>query len=196
MQAEHDTRGTLRAWLGRTYVYGTSSAQLAARHEGNVAPAVLTPAYAACAAAFLTRTRWAVPATVVGLAIGTRRIHQALPSAPRPIAMRVAASGLLWALRQEAALLLRHWWPLALAAAPTSKLLRRAILSAVVVDTLTALHEHRPVSFRDALVVATGRRLDDTAYGAGLWSGAMSARSWACLLPRRRALGHLPKNRQ
>ncbi|MFT4010839.1 MAG: glycosyltransferase [Nocardioidaceae bacterium] len=196
LRAEHDTRGTLRAWLGRTYVYGTSSAELAARHRSNVAPAVLTPAYAVCAATLLGRTRWSVPAGVVGIAIGARAIRRGLPRAPAPLTTRLAVSGLTSAVRQEAALVLRHGWPLIFVAAPASRLVRRAILSAVVVDTFAAFHEHRPSSFRDALVVTVGRRLDDAAYGAGLWAGAGSARSWACLLPlRQKSTGsHLPKN--
>lgn len=59
-----------------------------------------------------------------------------------------------------------------------------ALLTALVIDFLVLLAEeqefrHEPGSY------LVGRRLDDLAYGAALWRGAVRARSSRALLPRR-----------
>ena len=60
---------------------------------------------------------------------------------------------------------------------------RRRLLGVAVLDGLLAWLPHRhdvgPVRHIGA------RRLDDLAYGAGLWAGAVCARSAAALLPTR-----------
>lgn len=184
--AEHDTRGTIRGWLGRKYLYGTSSAPLAARHAGYVAPAVLAPVSAACAAIMLTRTRWSGPAALVALAFGTHQLRKAIPdgSGRTTTSAQVALRGLGWSLRQESALLLRHWWPVTLAGL-FSRQVRRAVLTALAVDTILAWRQTRPRTPSDAVIVAVARRLDDLAYGTGVWAGAIQARSFACLIPRK-----------
>ena len=186
--AAHDARSTLRAWLGRKAFYGTGSAVLAQRHGAQLAPAVLTPTYGVAAAALLLRKRWSVPVAAVALGVGTRAVHRALPPAPDnwPVAGRLALRGLAWAVRQESSLLLRHWWPAALLGAASSRAVRRAVATAAVVDAVAALADHRhEASRRHAALVVIGRRLDDAAYGAGLWWGAITAHSAKALLPRR-----------
>jgi hypothetical protein len=42
------------------------------------------------------------------------------------------------------------------------------------------------------IVVLAGRRLDDLAYGAGLWWGALKARSPRVLMPRSPGQPHKP----
>jgi mycofactocin system glycosyltransferase len=188
VEAGHDARSTLREWLGRKAFYGTGSAALAQRHGDNLAPAVLAPTYGLAAAALLLRKRWSVPVAAVALGVGTRAVHRALPPAPDSwrVAGRLALRGLGWAVRQESALLLRHWWPAALAGGLTSRNARRAIVTAAVVDAGVALAEHRRETGRpNPAVLIIGRRLDDIAYGSGLWWGAISARSAKSLVPRR-----------
>lgn len=138
VEALHDARTTMYGWLGRKFAYGSGGATLATRHGNKLAPAVLTPTYAIAAATLLLRTPWAAPATVAAFAIGTNALHRSLPETPgrNLIAGRLAARGLLWAVRQEGALLLRHWWPLAATAAIASRNARQAIVTAVVVDRL------------------------------------------------------------
>jgi len=188
IEAHHDTRATIRGWLGRKYLYGTGGADLAARHGNKLAPAVLTPTYALAGAALLTRSRWVLPITALALAHGTRSIRAALPRTADAdaVAARLAARGLGWALRQEAALLLRHWWPAAAIGGLASRQIRRALLSALVIDTALAITENQrsstPLTVHAFLA---GRRLDDLAYGTGLWSGAFRARSALVLRPKR-----------
>ncbi|WP_324278623.1 hypothetical protein [Blastococcus brunescens] len=90
----------------------------------------------------------------------------------------MGASG--WALARSVT---RHHWPLAISAALVSRRARRLVLAAAAVDASLAWWPHRqrvgPVRFTAA------RRLEDLAYGAGLWRGAVRARSAAALLPSR-----------
>ncbi|MEX0426574.1 mycofactocin biosynthesis glycosyltransferase MftF [Nocardioides sp. DS6] len=183
--AHHDARTTVRDWLGRKLVYGTGGAPLAARHGRHGAPAVLTVTGAAAAAAVLVRRRWSWPIAAAGVGYGWWQLDRRLPEAPddpgarRLLAGRLAAQGLGWAIRQESALLLRHWWPLTALLLP-SRTVRRAVVTALLVDTVLAEVEHPGAPYQ-----LLARRLDDLAYGAGLWLGALRARSAACLLPRR-----------
>ncbi|WP_340540284.1 mycofactocin biosynthesis glycosyltransferase MftF [Nocardioides sp. GXZ039] len=184
----HDVRGTVRGWLGRKVLYGSSGAPLAARHGGNVAPAVLSPALAVAGAAILLRRRWALPVVGAALAHAAMSVAGALPgdlpAGPRArVATALAARGLGWAVRQEASLLVRHWWPVAALGCLLAPV-RRAMATALVVDSAVALWQHRDTGL-DAPTVLAARRLDDAAYGLGLWKGAWRARSWAALRPRR-----------
>jgi mycofactocin system glycosyltransferase len=184
--ALHETRPTVRAWLSRKFYYGTGSAILGARHGDAIAPAVLSPTFALAGAAILTRSRLAMPLCALALATGTRAVRRTLPetSGRTRTAIRISARGLGWAVRQEAALLLRHWWPAAILAAVLSPAARRAVVSSLVVDTAVFLAEHRQSGARPEPVFAFARRVDDLAYGAGLWCGAARARSPRCLSPR------------
>ncbi|MFE7227300.1 mycofactocin biosynthesis glycosyltransferase MftF [Nocardioides sp. NPDC057577] len=181
LEALHEVRGTIRGWLGRKLVYGSGGAELGRRHGDAIAPAVLSPAMAAAGAAILACRWWSAPALLASLVWGSRVVSEALPDIPgrRGLASRLAGRGLGWSLRQESALLLRHWWPLTLVACLFSRTVRRMVLAALVVDTAVAARES---DIRPATLL--GRRLDDLAYGAGLWLGAARARSVRCLTPR------------
>ena len=62
-----------------------------------------------------------------------------------------------------------------------SRRLGRAVVVAAVAD---AVYEHRRTATGMGLVsFAIARRLDDLAYGAGLWIGAMRERSSRALRP-------------
>lgn len=183
-EAAHDTRSSLRGWLGRKFVYGSGGATLGRRHGTVVAPAELSPAMAVAAGALLLRRPWGVPVALAGTLWTNRTLSRALPRVPgvRLLSLELSTRGLGWAVRQEASLLLRDWWPATLLGSVASPRARRAVASALVVDSIVALatRRHPP-----GLVVAlAGRRLDDAAYGAGLWVGAVRGRSVTALLPR------------
>lgn len=184
VQARHDVRASGPGWLARKFVYGTGGADLAARHGGKVAPAVLSPTMALGAAALLQRRWWSLPAAALATALTARRLAPGLPvgQGRTAVATRLALRGTGWAVRQETGLLLRHWWPATLLMLPVSRAVRRAVLSALVVDLALFLRERAGVG---PLTALAGRRLDDLAYGAGLWWGAIRRRSLRCLLPRR-----------
>lgn len=185
---EHETRSTMRGWLGRKFFYGTGGAALAARHGDRLAPAVISPIYAVAAAAILLRSRWSTVISAAALALGVQGLRAKLPKTPdrNRIAIRLAGRGLVWAVRQEAQLAVRHWWPLAAVGMVTRPEIRRMVATALAVDTAVALVEQ---SGEDrslgVLTIIAGRRLDDLAYGAGLWFGAVRTGSARALTPRR-----------
>lgn len=184
VRADHDVRGTVRTWLGRKFFYGTGGADLAARHGAKVAPAVLSPVMALSGWALLQRRWWSLPVAAVAGALTARRLAPHLPieDGRNVVAVRLTVKGTGWAVRQEAGLLLRHWWPLAALALPFSRSVRRALVTAVAVDLAVFLRERTGV---DPLTALVARRLDDLAYGSGLWWGAIRRRSPRCLLLRR-----------
>jgi mycofactocin system glycosyltransferase len=183
VEAHHDVRPSVRTWLGRKFVYGTGGADLAARHGDKAAPAVLSPMMALAAAAVLQRRWWSLPVAALATWRTARTLAPRLPAADdgRDVALSLAARGLGWAVRQESGLLLRHWWPLAALAAPFSRPVRRALVTAVLVDLAVFLHERPGV---DLLTAVASRRLDDLAYGSGLWCGAIRGRNLRCLAVR------------
>ncbi|WP_457205408.1 mycofactocin biosynthesis glycosyltransferase MftF [Nocardioides sp. P5_C9_2] len=186
--AHHDVRGTVRGWLGRKFVYGSGGATLAQRHGSRTAPAVLSPVMAVSAAAALLRHRWSAPVVTFGVVAAARSVHRALPQGVEGftrtrVAVDMSVRGVGWAVRQESALLLRHWWPVALLALPSAHV-RRAVVTALVVDTWVAVTERTDKDLPLWILLA-GRRLDDLAYGSGLWWGALRLRSITSLRPRR-----------
>lgn len=183
-RADHDTRATVRGWLGRKAVYGSGSAALGIRHGDHVAPARLSPAMAIAGACLLSRRPWAFPVVLCAFGWSVRSLRKSLPGVPGIgiLSMNLSFRGLGWAVRQESSLLLREWWPATIAIALTSRSARRALVSAVIVDSAVAMFTTR----RGAGVASRllGRRLDDAAYGAGIWWGAIRLRTFTPLRPR------------
>jgi mycofactocin system glycosyltransferase len=181
--AHHDVRSTVRGWLGRKFVYGTGGAVLAERHSDKLAPARLSLSMAVGAAAVLQRRWWSAPVAAAAVAMSARKLRTRLPieHGRTTIAAKLSVRGLGWAVRQEAGLLLRHWWPVAALGAVGSRSVRRALLTATVVDLAVFLHERPGI---DPVTVVAARRLDDLAYGTGLWWGAIQRRSPRCLSVR------------
>lgn len=181
--AHHEIRGTPGAWLARKFVYGTGGADLARRHGGKCAPAALPVLSAVGAAALLQRRWWSLPVAVATVAVsaGSLRSRLRVSSSRGVLAARLSARGLGWAVRQECALLLRHWWPVSAVGAVLSPAIRRALATALIVDMAVFSFERAGV---DPITALVARRLDDLAYGAGLWWGALRGCSVRCLLPR------------
>jgi hypothetical protein len=126
------------------------------------------------------------PLVAWALVRGHREVRRALPNdrTAGPIASKVAVRGLGWALRQESALLLRHWWPETAVGMLLSARARRAVATAVLVDLAVVHHEVDDLPGRGLAAHVAARWLDHLAYGAGLWRGAVAARSARALLPR------------
>lgn len=182
-QAHHEVRATVRAWLGRKFTYGTGGAELGKRHGNKIAPAVLSLPMAIGAAAILTRRPWAAPIAAASIAFSTRALRRTLPVRDNRtlLASRLSIQGLGWVMRQEINLLLRHWWPLAVFGAAINQSTRRAILTALLLDLVEFTRKHPGTDMPAALIA---RRLDDVAYGAGLWWGAIRRLDRSCLVPR------------
>ena len=177
----HDHRTTLLPWLRRKAYYGTGAAPLAARHGSAVAPLVLTPWTAVLSVAVLAQRGWSLPAAALVAAGVTARISQRLDDGDVRTAASLTALGGVATLRQTASALTRHDWPATVTAAVWSGRTRRALVVAAVVDAALDYRRVRPDL--DPLRFLVARRLDDLAYGAGLWGGAIRARSLRALVP-------------
>ncbi|GAC56474.1 putative glycosyltransferase [Gordonia hirsuta DSM 44140 = NBRC 16056] len=185
----HDHRESLRALLGRHRYYGTGAAQLAGRHGATAAPVRSTIPVAAAVVALLSRTRLGVlVAAVLALhtAYRTRRLLREVPGSTG-IAVSVTGRALGWGLLQGTQALLRHYWPLTLLAVVTIPAMRRYVLQLAVAEGVALWVRHEVLQDRSPGVGPVGyvlmRRLDDLAYGAGLWQGALAAASPAALRP-------------
>lgn len=179
----HDHRVTFGPWLRRKHFYGTGAALLAKRHGALVAPVVVAPWSAAVVGALVAQKRWSLPVAAGLSAAVAARLSGKLTHSPRPTATAatMTGNGVLSALWQAARTLTRHWWPLAAIGSLFSKRIRRAALVAAVAEGLADYAEVRPDLDPVRYVVA--RRLDDLAYGSGLWWGSLRVRSLRALLP-------------
>ncbi|WP_030326356.1 mycofactocin biosynthesis glycosyltransferase MftF [Streptomyces sp. NRRL B-3229] len=183
-RAAHEHRARLDDWFLRKLVYGTGAQPLAERHPEFIAPAELAPWSAAFLAALLAQRRWSLP--VAGAVAGATalRIARKLDgtSHPHRLALRLTAIGAVGALGQASALLTRHWWPLTALACTASRRARRAAAVAALADL--TLEHRRDRAGLDPVRYGVARRLDDLAYGTGVWLSAAKGRSTAALRPR------------
>jgi mycofactocin system glycosyltransferase len=182
-RAAHDHRVAPGAWLRRKAEYGTGAAPLALRHRAHMAPAVLAPWNAVLLLALLAQRRWSAPVAAAAYAVATGRITRTLGDLPRPLttAAALTADGTVSALSQGAALLTRHWWPAAAVGCLFSRRLRRATAVAAVLDVAL---ERGGRADLDPVRYTVARRLDDLAYGAGVWLSAVRGRTTLPLRPR------------
>ena len=184
-QVAHDHRVTLRDWLRRRAFYGTGAALLAQRHGAAVAPVVLSPWSAAAWAAVLTGRPLGVLAAGGVLGAAAARLARRLAAPDRRPPHRLAAAlvlrGTAASGRTLARAVTRHHWPLAVGAALVSRRARRLVAGIAVADAVDGWWPHRGEI--DLPTFAAGRRLEDLAYGTGLWSGAVRARDVRALLP-------------
>lgn len=179
----HEHRTRVGRWLGRKFFYGTGAENLARRHPGEVAPVVLPPWGVIVLIAAIAQRRWSIPVIAITSLVVVVRIARRLPhvSAPWRLSARLTADGLSAVSAQGIALLVRHWWPLTVVGALFSRRIRRAALVAGVVDVVWEYVRLRPGM--DPVRFGVARRLDDLAYGAGVWWASVRARSPRALLP-------------
>jgi mycofactocin system glycosyltransferase len=186
-QVEHEHRTEPREWLRTRAYYGTGAAPLALRHGTAVAPLVMDRWSASAWALALTGDWRGVLAGVGVTAVAAKRftdrlradvpaLEDAAPTARQLVRYGTLASG--W---QVAALLTRHAWPATLAASLVSKRARRIAVAVAVGEGLAAWVRDRPPM--DPVRYLIARRLDDLAYGTGVWIGAIRHRTFAPLRP-------------
>ncbi len=181
----HEHRTTTAGWLSRRAAYGSSAGPLGRRHGDAVAPVVMTPWTAVLLVAALAQRWWSLPVAAGAWAIATVRLARALHRYPDPLRTAAAlipyaAVGALW---QGAAGALRHWWPAAALACVVSRRARRAVALAAIAEGLA--DRRRTRAELDPARYVLARRLDDLAYGAGVWWGAARGRTLAPLRPVR-----------
>ncbi len=183
----HDHRTRLRPWWLRKRDYGTGAAPLALRHTGSVPPMVLSPTSAAVAALLLLARPWAVVAAVgVGVVAVERLASRLRVRRPRATAAQLVGLGALGAVAQTADAVTRHYWPVSLLACALSRRARRTVLAVALAEGVLDWWQHRDRDPRvrpGPLAHVLAHRLDDLAYGAGLWWGAWRNRTLAPLRP-------------
>ena len=196
----HRSRGTVRALARQRFGYGRSAAALDRRHPGLVAPVVVQPW--AAAGWLAVAAGFPLAGVLAGLAPATA-VRRRLPPVPERDreALRLAALGFVRAGEQLASSVTRVWWPVAVAVALVARRARRPLLVALVarrarrpllvaavfpaaLDWVRTLGGPR-ASRSNPLAYAALRAVDDLAYGAGVWAGALQERRPGAILPRR-----------
>jgi mycofactocin system glycosyltransferase len=175
--ARHRNRPSWAALARQRFGYGTAAARLDRKHPGDVAPVEIpAPMLLAWSSAALGGPL-GLGAGVAISANETRKLHANLGGDAvdtRVLSLlghRHAAQWLAHAVR-------RAWLPLFLVAAPFSKRARRVLGASMLAS----------VVFDDRRNVLAGF-LDDSAYCAGVWRGALLTRSFRVLLPRTASRG-------
>jgi mycofactocin system glycosyltransferase len=161
----HRPRASWRELVDQRVAYGSSSAPLARRHRGALAPVRVNVWSALVWLLLLTGQR----GRAVLVAAGTAgALVPKLRGVPAATSVHLAATGHLLAGRQLAAAARRAWWPALLVGALLSRRVRRlAVLAA-----LPALVDGGPA-----------RLLDDAAHGWGVWKGVLAHGDAGPLLP-------------
>jgi mycofactocin system glycosyltransferase len=174
----HRTRASLREWVGQRIQYGGSAAPLSRRHRGAVAPVRISGWSA------VTWGAIAAGAVGKGLVVGvgtTLALVRKLHNVPPTECLRLAGLGHVFAGRLLLSTFLRAWWPVAAVLAVVSPRARRVLAVAAV--AMAAADWQREKPDLDLVSYVALRRLDDVAYGTGVWLGAWRHRTAAPLLP-------------
>ena len=180
VDVEHRPRDTWRAFLDQRRSYGSSAADLGARHGSHVAPARCSrwsaAAWGAAAAGH--------PMVGLGAAVGsTAALKRKLDPLPDSLAMtiRIAGIGHLHAGHGIARAVARAWWPLAVLIALMRPRTRPLIVAAMLGPSLLDwIRGSRPAGLIRTLAL---RLADDLAYGAGVWQGVLRTRDATSLIP-------------
>jgi mycofactocin glycosyltransferase len=187
----HDHRTEFRDWVARKAFYGGSAAPLSVRHPDKIAPLMISG--------------WALTAWIL-MAVGSsfgylgsllvtgltgRRMAKTMQGPDTRIwdVVMVATRGLWSAALQLASAICRHYWPIALLAAIAFRQCRRVVLIAAVVDGVVDWASRRASAEDDAkpiglLTYLLLKRVDDLAYGLGLWYGVVRERNIGPLKPQ------------
>ena len=183
----HDHRVTWRAFTKRRYQYGTSAAVLDARHPGQVAPLAVSGWSALGWLGLCTLTPVGVLGGLGTMAATTALLPRKLSvvANPRKLAVDLAGRGHFGAGRQLASATWRAYLPVALLSAllpkPLAAVARRILLVSAILPNVADWRSKRPKL--DLFRYVGIRLLDDAAYCAGVWVGAVRARSLRCLKP-------------
>ncbi|MGC4936075.1 mycofactocin biosynthesis glycosyltransferase MftF [Gordonia sp. DT30] len=186
----HDHRTNMREVLSRRRYYGTGAAFLAQRHGTRAAPMVMTASMGVAVAALLSRTTFGLVLAFLVLGRTAYRLRSRLgdlPDAPVAAAqMTGRAAG--YGLMQAAGAICRHYWPVAVLLALVSRRFRCLVIEVAIAEGL--IEWVRAVLADTTREPAIGpfayllcRRLDDLAYGAGLWEGVVRERDLGALRP-------------
>ncbi|GAA5044067.1 mycofactocin biosynthesis glycosyltransferase MftF [Nocardia callitridis] len=181
----HDHRVAFGSWFGRKLFYGTGAAALSERHPGAVPP-LSVPSWTVLAVVlFGTCTKWGLLGGLLTMGTALTRLRRVFGGLDNPtrIAAIYLARGFFAGLWRLSSAMCRHYWPVTLIAMLASRRVRRIALTMAAADGLADWFTHRDSGGLDPVRYVAYKRLDDIAYGTGLWLGAFRARSLASLKP-------------
>ncbi|MGW5451865.1 mycofactocin biosynthesis glycosyltransferase MftF [Nocardia sp. NPDC003979] len=186
----HDHRVEFRAWFTRKLFYGTGAAPLGKRHGEMVSPLSVPKWTVLAAILFATLSKWGLLGGLVTLATALVRMRRVFAELDNPtrIAAVYLARGFFAGLWRLASAMCRDYWPVTLVAVLASRRIRKIAVTMALADGLADWFTHRDSGGLDPLRYVAYKRLDDVAYGTGLWLGVIRARSFEALKP------HVPPN--
>jgi mycofactocin system glycosyltransferase len=187
----HEHRTEMRNWLARKAFYGSSAAPLSARHPDKTAPLVVSGTMLVVWLLLALGSRRGYLSAILAVAEVGRRVAKPLrgpETQPADVAL-IAGRGLWSSALQLASAVCRHYWPVTLPAALVSRRCRRVVVAAALLDGIADWISHRSNVEDDAKPIGVApylllKRLDDLAYGAGVWSGVARTRNLAALRPQ------------
>lgn len=182
----HDHRVTLREWFGRKLFYGTGATALAARHRGKVPPVAMSRTTLLALLLTASGTRAGLLGAVATLAVTIVRLRRLFVGLDHPtrLAAVFAARGFVGGAWQLASAAVRHYWPVTVLAVLCSRRIRRLAMAVAMAEGVRDWAEHREPGGLGPLRYSAYKRIDDVAYGTGLWMGAVSNRDARALVPR------------
>ncbi|MRH87006.1 mycofactocin system glycosyltransferase [Nocardia sp. SYP-A9097] len=181
----HSNPVSLRKWFAHKVTHGTGVAPLGQRHAGMASPLSIPIWTAVTALLFGTLTRWGAAGGVVTLILTLFRLRRVFAELDNPtrvsaIYMARGFSGGMWRLASS---LCRHYWPVTLLGMLCSRRIRHLAVTIAVADGLADWFIHREAGSLDPTRYVLCKRLEDVAYGTGLWWGAAKLRDAAALRP-------------
>ncbi|MGB3770978.1 MAG: mycofactocin biosynthesis glycosyltransferase MftF [Rhodococcus sp. (in: high G+C Gram-positive bacteria)] len=182
----HDHRVTMRTWFERKLFYGTGATELASRHHGKVPPVAMSKPMLAALLMSASGTRTGLLGAVVTLAVTVARMRRLFVDLDHPtrLAAVLTARGFVGGAWQLASAAVRHYWPVTLIAVVFSRRIRRLALAIAVAEGVRDWVEHREPGGLGPVRYSAYKRIDDVAYGTGVWMGAVSQRDPRALVPR------------
>ena len=175
----HQPRPSWKAWAVQRVSYGSSAAPLARRHPSSVAPAHVS-GWSLLIWTMIASSHPLAAAVIAGAnAIGLRR---KLPDLSTETTLLVV-NGHRFAGLQLANAIRRVWLPVALVGCLFSRR-ARLITATAFAATLLDRRGTPPAGSIDPCSYLAIRVADDACYCAGVWTGAVTERSIAALVPR------------
>lgn len=179
----HRTRAAWRSWIRRRFDYGTSAADLEARHPGRLVPArVSSWNLVVLGLVAAGHPRWA--GAVAGAAGALLRWEVRKLPQSTSIAARVVGQGVLADAAAVGHLLRREWWPLGtvtLIAASRSRA-ARVVAATMLVPVALEWLSRRPRL--DPITYVSLRLVEDATYGSGVLVSSFRGRTVRPVVPR------------
>jgi hypothetical protein len=179
VEVRHSEPVRWRDLLARHYRYGTSAADLAARHPGQLGPLLVEPWAAVLGGCVLMG-----PRRVAAVVAAIQMYRVAGPARRAGVGAWTAAAWPLrgaWQMTLAMGHALAMFAPLALVGATVPKRSRQAALALLIGPPLVEWAQRRPAL--DPLRWTVLALADDAAYGMGVWVGCARRRTLGPVLP-------------